>query len=153
MRPIPFDNSYQTLADSLFHRQQAEPVSSPQALLINTELAEALNIDSKWLASPAGIDVLSGNALAAGSQPIACVYAGHQFGNYNPQLGDGRALLLGEVRVAPDKAGRHRVDGRVPGAEAGAPGLIFAPRDRNSGRRQRRGWCRGWHCWLTCRER
>ena len=121
MRPIPFDNSYQTLADSLFHRQQAEPVSSPQALLINTGLAEALNIDSKWLASPAGIDVLSGNELAAGSQPIACVYAGHQFGNYNPQLGDGRALLLGEVidRQGQRKDIQLKGSGRTPYSRGG----------------------------------
>ena len=56
MRPIPFDNSYQTLADSLFHRQQAEPVSAPQALLINTGLAEALKRAEAYHA--AGADAL-----------------------------------------------------------------------------------------------
>ena len=72
---------------------------------VGKALAEELGIDPDWLRSPEGVAVLSGNAVADGSDPIACVYAGHQFGNYNPQLGDGRALLLGEVI---DTQGRRR---------------------------------------------
>ena len=95
---ISFDNSYlHQLPARFYHRQTASPVPAAELLLANTELAAELGIDSDWLQSPQGIAVLAGNALAEGSEPIACAYAGHQFGNYNPQLGDGRALLLGEV--------------------------------------------------------
>ena len=120
-RPISFDNSFQQLPESLFHRQRAEPVSAPKVLAINTELATELNINSDWLASPAGLDVLTGNTLADGSDPIACAYAGHQFGNYNPQLGDGRALLLGEVidRKGQRKDIQLKGSGRTPYSRGG----------------------------------
>ena len=64
---------------------------------VNRQLAEQLGIDANWLNSDAGTQVVAGNAVPAGSEPLASVYAGHQFGGYNPQLGDGRAVLLGEV--------------------------------------------------------
>ena len=95
--PIAFDNSYLQLPARFYHRQVARQVPSPALILLNKELAEELGIDPDWLRSPEGIAVLAGNTTAEGSEPIACAYAGHQFGNYNPQLGDGRALLLGEV--------------------------------------------------------
>ncbi len=61
------------------------------------QLADMPGIDSEWLESTDGLQVLAGNAIPEGSDPIATVYAAHQFGNWNPQLGDGRAVLLGEV--------------------------------------------------------
>ena len=103
--PIAFDNSYLQLPLRFYHRQTASRTPDPALILLNTALAEELGIDPDWLRSPEGVAVLSGNAVADGSDPIACVYAGHQFGNYNPQLGDGRALLLGEVI---DTQGRRR---------------------------------------------
>ena len=95
--PIPFDNSYARLADRFFARVDATPVASPRLIRVNRELAQALGIDPDWLASPEGVEVLAGNRVPAGSEPIATAYAGHQFASFVPQLGDGRAILLGEV--------------------------------------------------------
>jgi uncharacterized protein YdiU (UPF0061 family) len=97
MSPIPFDNSYTQLPDRFYSRLDPTPVEKPGSVRVNRELAAQLNIDPQWLASPEGTAVIAGNCVPEGSQPIAAVYAGHQFGSYNPQLGDGRAILLGEV--------------------------------------------------------
>jgi uncharacterized protein YdiU (UPF0061 family) len=94
---IPFDNTYLRVAETLFARQLPTPVKQPGLIRINEALAEALSIDPKQLASAEGIEVLAGNLIPEGADPIATVYAGHQFGGWNPQLGDGRAILLGEV--------------------------------------------------------
>ncbi len=94
---IPFDNSYARLPDRFFVRQDPTPVSAPGLIRINDALARDLGIDPAALASPAGIAVLAGNRIAPGSEPIAAAYAGHQFGGFSPALGDGRAILLGEV--------------------------------------------------------
>ena len=95
--PVNFDNSYARLPDRFFSRVTPEPVSAPGPVRVNRSLAEFLGIDADWLASPEGTEVIAGNRIPAGADPIATVYAGHQFGSWNPQLGDGRALLLGEV--------------------------------------------------------
>ncbi|WP_101756706.1 YdiU family protein [Oceanicoccus sp. KOV_DT_Chl] len=94
---ISFDNSYIQVADTLFSRQLPTAVSQPDLIRINDALANFLSIDPAQLNTPAGIEVLAGNRIAEGSEPIATVYAAHQFGQWNPQLGDGRAILLGEV--------------------------------------------------------
>jgi uncharacterized protein YdiU (UPF0061 family) len=94
---IAFDNSYARLPDRFFSRRAPTPVAQPGPIRVNTELAGLLGIDPQWLASVEGTAVLAGNATPEGAEPIATVYAGHQFGSYNPQLGDGRAILLGEV--------------------------------------------------------
>lgn len=94
---IDFDNSYTSLAPEFYERQQPTPVSKPQIIAINDKLAKALGIDADALRSESGVSVLAGNTIADGSDPIAMAYAGHQFGGWVPQLGDGRALLLGEV--------------------------------------------------------
>jgi uncharacterized protein YdiU (UPF0061 family) len=101
MSPIQFDNSYVTLPERFYTRLAPTPVEQPGAIRVNRELAEQLSIDPTWLASAQGTDAIAGNHLPEGAEPIATVYAGHQFGSYNPQLGDGRAILLGEV-VARD---------------------------------------------------
>jgi uncharacterized protein YdiU (UPF0061 family) len=91
----PFDNSYAALPDGFFTRINPTPVAAPQVLAFNARLAKTLGIHH---ADPDDIALaLSGNALPDGAAPLAQLYAGHQFGNYNPQLGDGRAILLGEV--------------------------------------------------------
>ncbi|MEM9281782.1 MAG: YdiU family protein [Verrucomicrobiota bacterium] len=95
--PFSFDNSYARLPSHFFTRETPASVPNPQLILLNEELAEQLGLDTAWLKSPEGVSVLSGNAVAKGSVPIAQAYAGHQFGGFVPQLGDGRALLLGEV--------------------------------------------------------
>jgi uncharacterized protein YdiU (UPF0061 family) len=95
---IAFDNSYARLPDRFYTRLAPTPVAAPKLLRINERLAEALGIDPKALAAPDGVAALAGNRVPRGAEPLAMVYAGHQFGNWVPQLGDGRAILLGEVR-------------------------------------------------------
>lgn len=94
---IPFDNRYVQVSEQLFSRQPPEPVRQPGLVRINDALAEALNIDPEFLRSASGLATLAGNTVPQGADPVATVYAGHQFGSWNPQLGDGRAILLGEV--------------------------------------------------------
>src|ERR1700730_18539288 len=64
---------------------------------VNTGLALDLGLDPGWLAGPEGVEVLAGGRVPQAAEPIAMAYAGHQFGHFVPQLGDGRAILLGEV--------------------------------------------------------
>ena len=92
-----FDNSYARLPSRFYARQEPVPVERPRMLRLNHALAEALGLDREWLESPQGVAVLAGNAAPEGAEPLALAYAGHQFGNFVPQLGDGRAILLGEV--------------------------------------------------------
>ncbi|MCZ6828353.1 MAG: YdiU family protein [Gammaproteobacteria bacterium] len=94
---LAFDNSYARLPPQFFTQQLPEPVSSPGLIAVNHALARQLGIDPDWLESTAGIEMVAGNHLPEGAEPIATVYAGHQFGGWNPQLGDGRAVLLGEL--------------------------------------------------------
>ncbi len=97
MSALPFDNSFVQLPDRFYTRMAPTPVPSPALIKVNEPLAALLNIDPAWLASADGINTVAGNHVPTGAEPLASVYAGHQFGNWNPQLGDGRALLLGEV--------------------------------------------------------
>lgn len=107
MSLAPFDNSYIRLPDRFYARLAPTPVSKPRLVKLNLALARELGLDAGWLASDEGAATLAGNRIAEGSEPIALAYAGHQFGHFVPQLGDGRALLLGEV---VDKAGvRHDI--------------------------------------------
>lgn len=92
-----FDNSYQRLPDRFFARLDPTPVSAPRLIKVNAGLAELLGLDAAVLATPEGVEMLAGNRIPKGAQPIAMAYAGHQFGGFVPQLGDGRALLLGEI--------------------------------------------------------
>jgi uncharacterized protein YdiU (UPF0061 family) len=92
-----FDNSYARLPEHFFARVSPTPVAAPSIVRVNQELASELGLDPDWLAGPDGIGVLSGNQLPDGAEPIAMAYAGHQFGQFVPQLGDGRAILLGEI--------------------------------------------------------
>ncbi len=92
---IHFDNSYATLPNGFFTAQTPSAVSAPKLLAFNTALADELNIIP---ANDADIaETFAGNTVPQGAEPLAQLYSGHQFGQYNPQLGDGRALLLGEV--------------------------------------------------------
>ena len=94
---VAFDNSYARLPDRFFTRQDPIPVSAPALIRLNDALAGDLGLDKDWLASPEGIAMLAGNAFPENAAPLSMAYAGHQFGNFVPQLGDGRALLIGEV--------------------------------------------------------
>jgi uncharacterized protein YdiU (UPF0061 family) len=91
-----FDHSYARLPERFWRPVRPTPVAAPSLLELNLELAETLGLDARWLASSPGIATLSGNRVPAGALPIAMAYAGHQFGHFVPQLGDGRAILLGE---------------------------------------------------------
>ncbi len=102
---LPFDNSYARMPDRFFTRTKPTGVAAPVLLKLNRLLAEKLGFDPEWLSSPEGVAMLSGNRLPETAEPIASAYAGHQFGNFVPQLGDGRAILLGEV---VDIRGRRR---------------------------------------------
>jgi uncharacterized protein YdiU (UPF0061 family) len=95
---IPFDNTYARLPDRFYARIAPTPVRGPRLLRLNTSLARDLGLDPDALASAEGVKVLAGNRVPAGAEPIALAYAGHQFGHFVPQLGDGRALLMGEVK-------------------------------------------------------
>jgi uncharacterized protein YdiU (UPF0061 family) len=97
-RPLfQFDNTYARLPDRFFARQAPTPVTAPRLIKINTGLARLLGIDAEALTSIDAVAALAGNQVPAGAEPIALAYAGHQFGGFVPQLGDGRAILLGEV--------------------------------------------------------
>ncbi len=102
---VPFDNSYARLPDRFFARQRPEPVARPALLALNRDLAAGLGLDPDALSAPEGLAMLAGNRLPDGAEPLAQAYAGHQFGGWVPQLGDGRAILLGEV---VDRQGRRR---------------------------------------------
>lgn len=94
---IPFDNSYARLPERFYARVSPTPVARPRLVKVNHALALQLGLDPQALESAEGVAVLSGNCVAEGSEPLAMAYAGHQFGHFVPQLGDGRANLLGEV--------------------------------------------------------
>jgi uncharacterized protein YdiU (UPF0061 family) len=116
-----FDNTYARHLPGSFAPATPEPVPSPELLCLNESLAEELGLDVADLNSPRGAQLLAGNEVPEGAEPIAQAYAGHQFGGFSPQLGDGRALLLGEVI---DRRG-HRRDialkgsGRTPFSRRG----------------------------------
>src|SRR6478672_6641622 len=94
---FPFQNTYAALPASFFARVAPTPVTSPRLIKLNRPLARHLGLDPDRLASPEGAEILAGKRIPEGADPIAMAYAGHQFGHFVPQLGDGRAILLGEV--------------------------------------------------------
>ncbi|NQX88075.1 MAG: YdiU family protein [Halioglobus sp.] len=114
MGHISFNNNYARLPKQFYTRQKPIPVRAPGPIRVNRELSLALGIDPDWLASAAGTAVIAGNAVPEGADPIATVYAGHQFGGYNPQLGDGRALLLGEILTADGRRYDLQLKGSGP---------------------------------------
>jgi protein adenylyltransferase len=94
---FPFQNTYAALPDGFFARVAPTPVAAPRLIKLNRPLAVRLGLDPDLLESPEGAEILAGKRLPDGAEPIAMAYAGHQFGHFVPQLGDGRAILLGEV--------------------------------------------------------
>lgn len=97
MTSILFDNSYAKLPSSFYAKLQPKPVAAPALIKVNHKLANSLGLDATFLESLEGVGILAGNRVPEGAEPLAMAYAGHQFGNFVPQLGDGRANLLGEV--------------------------------------------------------
>jgi uncharacterized protein YdiU (UPF0061 family) len=100
-----FDNSYARLPDRFFASVYPEPVEGPKLLRFNQKLAAELGVEADFSDPDRLASVLSGNVVPQGASPLAMAYAGHQFGNFVPQLGDGRAILIGEVM---DRAGQRR---------------------------------------------
>ncbi|MEZ5819917.1 MAG: YdiU family protein [Bradyrhizobium sp.] len=94
---FPFEHTYAALPANFFARVAPTPVASPRLVKLNRGLAVQLGLDPDQLATPEGAEILSGKRLPEGADPIAMAYAGHQFGHFVPQLGDGRAILLGEI--------------------------------------------------------
>jgi len=94
---FPFQNSYSRLPANFFARVAPTPVTAPRLVKLNRPLAIHLGLDPDLLETSEGAEILSGKTLPPGADPIAMAYAGHQFGQFVPQLGDGRAVLLGEV--------------------------------------------------------
>src|SRR5579859_2071565 len=92
-----FENTYARLPEHFYARVNPTPVTSPRLVKLNVQLARDLRLDPDAVASEQGVAILAGNLVAVGSEPLAMAYAGHQFGHFVPQLGDGRANLLGEV--------------------------------------------------------
>ena len=95
--PIAFDNSYARLPTQFHSKTQPATVPEPTLVRVNGSVARELKIDPDWLRSPDGIAMLAGNHVPENADPLAQAYAGHQFGGWSPVLGDGRAILLGEV--------------------------------------------------------
>ena len=92
---ISFDNSYARLPNRFHERLDPTPVAAPKLVRLNAELAKTLGFDPDALGGPEGVAVLAGNHVMPGAEPMALAYAGHQFGHFVPQLGDGRANLMG----------------------------------------------------------
>jgi uncharacterized protein YdiU (UPF0061 family) len=94
---ILFNNSYARLPERFYQRILPVPVSNPTLIHFNHALAQEHGLDIEYLTGQAGAGIFSGNIIPDGAEPIALAYAGHQFGHFTPQLGDGRAVLLGEI--------------------------------------------------------
>lgn len=118
---IPFDNSYAQLPPQMFTPQMPTPVRAPALIAANADLADLLGIDPAEITGDAATQVFAGNHIPDGAAPLAQLYAGHQFGHWNPQLGDGRAILLGEV-IGTDGVRRDlqlKGSGRTPYSRGG----------------------------------
>ncbi|WP_019588629.1 protein adenylyltransferase SelO [Deinococcus apachensis] len=116
-----FDNTYARDLQGFYAPWKPASVPSPSLLFFNRELTLELGLDPERLDGPEGAAIFAGNQVPEGAEPLAQAYAGHQFGGFSPQLGDGRALLLGEVI---DRLGRRRDimlkgSGRTPFSRGG----------------------------------
>ncbi len=98
-----FSHTYSKLPPFFYQKIKPQPVKNPKLIEFNLELSKFLNINSNDIDKKVGGLIFSGNHLPDGAQPIAMAYAGHQFGNFVPQLGDGRAILIGELIASNGK--------------------------------------------------
>jgi uncharacterized protein YdiU (UPF0061 family) len=124
-----FDNTYARELNGFYTDWQAAPVPAPKLLAFNNELAAELGLDAAELNSDAGAAIFAGNTKPDGANPLAQAYAGHQFGGFSPSLGDGRALLLGELI---DTNGKRRDlqlkgSGRTPFSRGGDGKAAIGP--------------------------
>ena len=126
---IPFDNTYARLPERFFSRTDPTPVRAPRLIRLNAELAGHLGVDPDALTPAGAAEIFAGNRIPEGAEPIAQAYAGHQCGSWVPQLGDGRAILLGEV---VDRSGVRRDvqlkgSGRTPFSRMGDGRAALGP--------------------------
>ncbi len=126
---LVLDDSFARDLPGMYEAWRAATAPAPDLALLNEDLASEVGLDAAELQSAAGVAVLVGNSIPHGSTPIAQAYAGHQFGGYSPRLGDGRALLVGEL---VDGQGRRRDlhlkgSGRTPFARGGDGKAALGP--------------------------
>ncbi|UWQ82093.1 protein adenylyltransferase SelO [Leisingera caerulea] len=116
---IPFDNTYAALPGQFYSKLPPQPVKAPRLVAFNEDLARVLGLTPGGTAEMA--EVFGGNRVPEGADPLAQLYAGHQFGTYNPQLGDGRAILLGETEGTDGKRRDIQLkgSGRTPYSRGG----------------------------------
>ncbi|MED5811822.1 YdiU family protein [Mycolicibacterium sp. 050232] len=126
---VVLDNRFARALPEMAVAWQAEPAPALRLLVLNEPLADDLGLDTSWLRTPAGLGLLSGTAVPDGATPVAQAYAGHQFGGYVPRLGDGRALLLGEIVDADDRPRDLHLkgSGRTPFARGGDGLAVVGP--------------------------
>lgn len=130
MKPhFSFDNTYARELEGFYTPWQGATVPAPEMVILNTALATELGLDVDYLQSLEGVSVLAGSLAPEGADTLAMAYAGHQFGGFSPQLGDGRALLLGEVI---DTKGQRRDihlkgSGRTPFSRGGDGKAVLGP--------------------------
>lgn len=129
MLTIPFDNTYARDLEGMYLPFLGPAAPDPSLIWLNTALADELGLDAEALRSPAGLAMLTGSAMPEGASPLAMAYAGHQFGGFSPQLGDGRAMLVGEVI---DRHGARRDihlkgSGRTPFSRGGDGKAVLGP--------------------------
>jgi uncharacterized protein YdiU (UPF0061 family) len=117
---VEWRNSFADLGPAFFTELRSTPLPEPYGISVNGLLADELGLDTGLLASPAAVEALTGNTLIPGSRPLASVYSGHQFGVWAGQLGDGRAILIGEIETP---VGPHELQlkgsGRTPYSRMG----------------------------------
>ena len=108
LETLSFDNTYARLPESFYAKLNPTPFSDPPHLVsFNPAAAELIDLDPEQANRPEFAAVFGGSMLIPGMEPLAMLYSGHQFGVYVPQLGDGRAILLGEVRSKAVKSGSN----------------------------------------------
>jgi len=127
--PLPLSSSYARLPEHFYARLRPTPVARPRLIKLNAALALELGLELDTADDAALAALFAGNVLPAGAEPIAMAYAGHQFGHFVPQLGDGRAILLGELQ---DRAGVRRDlqlkgSGRTPYSRGGDGRAALGP--------------------------
>lgn len=124
-----FDNSYHREMSGAYASWQGDKVPAPAMLRLNVALAEELGLDPDALAGEAGALIFSGARTPAGAAPLAMAYAGHQFGGFSPQLGDGRAILVGEVltRTGARRDIHLKGSGRTPFSRGGDGKAALGP--------------------------
>ena len=121
LESLEYDNRFAALPDTFYSRVTATPVPAPYLVTYSLAALKLLKLDADQMTRPEWIETLAGNRLLPGMDPVAALYAGHQFGHYVPQLGDGRAMLLGEIKTT-DGAGwevQIKGAGRTPYSRGG----------------------------------